>query len=100
MRRNGRNVLVTGAGRARGIADGIARRLAADGWDAGLTWWHPGDAGMPWAGGRAEPPRLGAALRDAGPRGAWHEAALADPAAPRRVFDAVEAALGPVRALV
>jgi 3-oxoacyl-[acyl-carrier protein] reductase len=100
MRRNGRNVLVTGAGRARGIADGIAKRLAADGWDVGLTWWLPGDAGMPWVGEPDEPHRLVAGLRDTGARVAWHEADLADPNAPHRIFDAVEAALGPVRALV
>jgi 3-oxoacyl-[acyl-carrier protein] reductase len=42
--------LVTGASRTRGIAAAIARRLAGVGWDVGLTWWLPADAGLPWAG--------------------------------------------------
>ena len=32
-------VLITGAGRTRGIAAACARRLAAQGWDAGLGYW-------------------------------------------------------------
>lgn len=95
-----RAVLVTGTSRGRGIAAGIARRLAADGWRVGLTWWMPADAGMPWAGGPDEPHALVAALEDAGARVAWHEADLAQPEAPARILDAVEAALGPVSALV
>jgi len=91
---------VTGTSRARGIGAELAKRLAGDGWDVGLTWWLPGDAGMPWAGGPDEPHALAAALREAGARVAWHEADLADPAAPGRIFEAIEAALGPVHALV
>jgi 3-oxoacyl-[acyl-carrier protein] reductase len=100
MGRNERTVLVTGTSRARGIGAELATRLAGDGWDVGLTWWLAGDNGMPWAGEPDEPHALAAALRDAGARVAWHEADLADPAAPRRIFEAIEAALGPVHALV
>jgi 3-oxoacyl-[acyl-carrier protein] reductase len=91
---------VTGTSRSRGLGAEIARRLAADGWDVGLTWWLPGDAGMPWVGEPDEPHRLVDALREAGARVAWHEADLADPGGPERVFDAIESDLGTVSALV
>lgn len=91
---------MTGTSRARGIGAEIARRLAADGWNVGLTWWLPADDGMPWAGAASEPHELVAELRAAGVGVAWHEADLADPASPARIFDAIEAALGPVSALV
>ncbi|SRR6266536_1132849 len=55
MGRNGRAVLVTGTSRTHGIGAGAARRLAEVGWDVGLTWWLPGDAGLPWRGGADEP---------------------------------------------
>ena len=100
MQRKDQAVLITGASRARGIAAGVARRLATDGWDVGLTWWPAADEGLPWAGGPDEPFQLVEALRDSGARVAWHEADLADPAAPREIFEAVGAELGTVTALV
>src|SRR5205085_11555879 len=98
MGRNGRAVLVTGTSRSRGLGAEIARRLADDGWDVGLTWWLPADAGMPWAGRGDEPHLLVEELRAAGARVAWHEADLADPDAPARVFDALAGPIGPFRA--
>lgn len=100
MGRNGRTVLVTGTSRARGIGAEIARRLVREGWNVGLTWWLPADAAMPWAGEPDEPQALVEELRSAGAGVAWHEADLADPASPPGIFDAIQAALGPVSALV
>ncbi len=37
------NALVTGVGRRRGIAAGIATGLTADGWDLALSYWQPYD---------------------------------------------------------
>jgi len=36
-------------GRSVGIAAGIARQLATDGWDLALNFWSPYDNRMPWA---------------------------------------------------
>ena len=35
--------LITGVGRPVGIAAGIARKLAVDGWDVALNYWTPAD---------------------------------------------------------
>ncbi len=93
-------VLVTGTSRAKGIGAAVAKRFAADDWDVGLTWWLPADQGLPWSGGPDEPFQLVEGLRDAGARVAWHEADLAEPAAAKEIFDAIEAELGTVTALV
>ena len=78
----------------------MAKRLASDGWDVGLTWWLPADSGLRWSGGPDEPFQLVEDLREAGVRVAWHEADLADPAAPKEIFEAIETELGTVTALV
>ncbi len=41
--------LLTGVGRSAGIAAGIARQLATDGWDLALKFWAEYDQRMPWA---------------------------------------------------
>jgi hypothetical protein len=46
------NALLTGVGRRRGIAAGIAAGLAEDGWDLALSYWHPYDQRVGHGGNR------------------------------------------------
>ncbi|MFN2491092.1 MAG: SDR family oxidoreductase [Actinomycetota bacterium] len=90
--------LITGAGRARGIAAAVARALARDGWDLALTAWRPYDRSTSWGGAPADD--LVDELRSLGAEAAFTEEDLADPVAPARLFDFAEASVGPPRALV
>lgn len=92
---------MTGVSRRAGIGAAIALALARGGWDVATTGWPPYDAAMPWAGDPAEDARrLDAALAAAGARTIAVDADLTDVEAPARIYDAAEAALGPVTALV
>jgi len=93
-------VLVTGASRAIGIGAAIALALAQSGWDVATTFWRPYDATMPWGSKSAETEAVVDRVRGLGSRAVAIEADLSDTAAPARIFDAVEGALGPVTALV
>jgi|SRR4051794_39378900 len=92
--------LVTGASRTAGIAGAIATALAGDGWDVGLTYWRPYDERMPWGGEPDGVEQLTAAVEAAGGRAATVPADLSRVDAAAEIFAAVEAALGPVTALV
>ncbi|QNE75764.1 SDR family oxidoreductase [Streptomyces finlayi] len=92
--------LITGVGRTVGIGAGIARRLAASGWDVAFTYWTPYDKRMTWGAEEGAPEAVSAALGASGARSTSIEADLSDPDAPSRIFDEAERRLGPVTALV
>jgi 3-oxoacyl-[acyl-carrier protein] reductase len=80
--------VVTGA--SRGIGAAIATRLAADGFAVVLNY----------AGGAAEADALAGRIERAGGKALSAQADVSDPQAVKRLFDAVEAALGGVDAVV
>ncbi|MFQ6849627.1 SDR family oxidoreductase [Streptomyces sp. 35M1] len=93
--------LITGVGRSIGIGAGIARRLAASGWDIAFTYWTPYDRRMEWGVEAGAAEAIAKELAEAGARTAAVEADLTDPDAPARIFDEAEQRLGgPVTALV
>ena len=92
--------LVTGASRRRGIGAAAALALAEGGWDVATTYWRAYDQRMPWGSQADDVPALDRQLRLYGAATASIEADLADPTAPARIFDTVEATLGGITALV
>jgi 3-oxoacyl-[acyl-carrier protein] reductase len=91
--------VLTGVGRARGIAAAIATGLAEDGWDLALTHWTPYDRRLGIGGGEDDVTALAEQARALGATVTTIEADLADVDAPRAVMAAASAA-GDVRALV
>ncbi|MFJ3420005.1 SDR family oxidoreductase [Streptomyces sp. NPDC086082] len=92
--------LITGVGRTVGIGAGVARRLAASGWDIAFTCWTPYDARMTWGPETGATQAITDTLTQHGAATRAVEADLADPDAPAHVFDEVERDLGTVTALV
>lgn len=96
----GRAALITGVSRRIGIGFALARRLAQMGADLFIHSWSPFDAAQPWG---ADPDGIDAVLAElrASGRRVEHLAAdFRDPAAPERVIQAAQAALGHVGILI
>lgn len=94
------SALVTGAGRRRGIAAGIAAGLAEDGWDLALSYWQPYDRRIGLARDANDPERLAEELRGHGRRVALISGDLEDPTVPATVVEKAVAQLGRLDALV
>lgn len=95
-----RVAIVTGASRRIGIGAAIARALAAQNTAVFITTYQPYDAAMPWGSRPDDPTRLLAELRACGVAAGALEIDLSRPDAATAVFDAAEAALGPVNVLI
>jgi len=92
--------LVTGVGRLAGIGAGIARQLAADGWDLVLSYWADYDARMPWGSEPEDVVRLTAELEAIGAQVHILSADLQDPGVPDRLVSESVALAGPLQGLV
>jgi 3-oxoacyl-[acyl-carrier protein] reductase len=92
--------LITGASRKVGIGAAIARKLVGDEVDVFLTYFRPYDRETGLAGEQDEPLQLLTELQQSGCRADGLEVDLSSPKAPKRLFDYVEASLGPVSILV
>ena len=86
--------------RAGGIGAALARRFAAEGARLFLTGWAPHDAEQPYGEEADGGESVARELRDAGAEVGLASVDLADPDAPRLVFEAARAALGHVDVLV
>lgn len=92
--------LVTGVGRLAGIGAGIARQLAADGWDLALSYWADYDARMPWGSQPEDVVRLTAELEAIGAKVHVLSADLQDPGVPDRLVAEAAQLAGPLQGLV
>ena len=94
------NALLTGVGRRRGIAAGIAAGLAEDGWDLALSYWHRYDQRVGHGGEPDDPERLADELRGQNRRIVLVPGDLEDPAVPAEVVISSAEQLGGLDALV
>lgn len=95
-----RVVLVTGAGRRRGIAAAVALGLAQDGWDVALSAWRPYDERLGLEVGPGDTAALAEEVRGLGRRAVVVPADLEDPGQASGLVARVAAELGPVTGLV
>lgn len=94
------NVLLTGAGRRRGIAAGIATGLAPDGWDLALSYWPQADIDKELPGTRSDPEDLATELRQNGRRVVLIPGNLEDASTPQTIIQQATDQLGPLDALL
>lgn len=95
-----KTALITGVGRLAGIGAGIARQLAAEGWDLVLNYWQEYDARMPWGIQPDDVVRLTAELEAIGARVLTLPADLEDPTAADRLITAANEQAGPLQAII
>lgn len=92
--------LISGVGRSVSLGAGIARNLAADGWDIAFTYWTPYDERMPWG---VQPDAVTLLKKELTATGAHVfsiEADLEQPDSAKKIVEAVRNALGPISALI
>lgn len=92
--------LVTGVSRLRGIAAAIAFELAGNGWNIATTYWRPYDTTMESSSDPHDVDEITQKLQSRDAKTTSIEADLNDIVAPARIFDATEAQLGPITALI
>ncbi|MCQ9164987.1 SDR family oxidoreductase [Arthrobacter sp. STN4] len=97
---NRKTALVTGVGRTVGIGAGIARALAADGWDLVLNYWQPYDARMPWGEQPDDVRNLTTELAAAGTRVWAMPADLAEPSSVGSLFARIATEAGTLEGMV
>ena len=96
----GRAVVITGVSRTGGIGAALARRFAGEGARLFLTGWAPHDAEQPYGEEPEGGEGVARELRDAGAEVEFASVDLAEPEAPRQVFEAARAAFDRVDVLV
>ncbi len=96
----GRAVMITGVSRPGGIGAALASRFASEGARLFLTGWAPHDADQPYGEDPDGGEGVALALREAGAQVEFASVDLADPEAPRQVFEAAASAVGHVDVLV
>lgn len=92
--------LITGVGRRRGIAAGIAEGLATDGWNLVLSFWRPYDERLGLAAGPDDPQELAEELVRLGVQVELAPVDLADPAGAQSLMDRAVQRFGELDALV
>lgn len=95
-----KTALITGVGRLAGLGAGIARRLAADGWDLVITYWQDYDTRMPWGVQPDDVERLTAELQATGAAVVAVPADFEDPQAVDRLMAAAAEEVGALQGLV